>query len=330
MPRKKTDKTDKIDNRYPCPCCGSLTIESPGDYEVCPVCGWEDDKTQSKDPDLAGGANVLSLNEARKAYLEKIKPPKSAKASRKAPAKTERKDAPAKTECEETPAKTEREDAPAEAKRVLHDKDIREPLCFFLEETFGKSRIFEEKRMGNSRADMVMVLPEALCGIEIKSDADTYARLSRQVKDYSRYYDYNYVVVGGSHGNHIEEHVPEDWGIITVDNEGGKPDFYILRKAAKNPNLDPLLKISILWRPELNHILELNGLKPCKSKSKAFVQQYILDSVLPEVLSPQLSEELFQRDYETIAQQINEYRASKGLHKHRNTKKRKRRYKAPK
>ena len=40
-------------------------------YEICPVCGWENDPVQRKDPDFAGGANELSLREARKAYLEK-------------------------------------------------------------------------------------------------------------------------------------------------------------------------------------------------------------------------------------------------------------------
>ena len=38
--------------------------------------------------------------------------------------------------------------------------------------------------MSRSRADIVMITPTALYGIEIKSDADTYARLSSQVKDY--------------------------------------------------------------------------------------------------------------------------------------------------
>jgi hypothetical protein len=56
----------------------------------------------------------------------------------------------------------------------LHDKDIREPLFDFLEEKYGKVRIMEEKQMGRSRADVVMVTESALCGIEIKSDADTY------------------------------------------------------------------------------------------------------------------------------------------------------------
>ena len=69
---------------------------------------------------------------------------------------------------------------------MLHDSEIREPLFDFLEETYGRIRVIEEKMMGRSRADVVMVLEDALCGVEIKSDADTYARLSRQVKDYEK------------------------------------------------------------------------------------------------------------------------------------------------
>ena len=72
---------------------------------------------------------------------------------------------------------------------MLYDKDIREPLFDFLEERYGKIRILEEKQMGKSRADIVMVLPNTIAGIEIKSDADTYVRLKRQVRDYNRYYD---------------------------------------------------------------------------------------------------------------------------------------------
>ena len=50
-------------------------------------------------------------------------------------------------------------------------------LCLFLEEKYGKVHFFEDHRIGNSRADMVMVTEHALVGIEIKSDADSYARL---------------------------------------------------------------------------------------------------------------------------------------------------------
>ena len=40
---------------------------------------------------------------------------------------------------------------------AVNDKDIREPLFEFLEETFGKIRIIEEKALGRSRADIVMM-----------------------------------------------------------------------------------------------------------------------------------------------------------------------------
>ncbi|MBH9663718.1 hypothetical protein L0Z19_27105 [Burkholderia multivorans] len=58
--------TTKKESHLPCPCCESPTIGVRGDYEICPVCGWEDDPVQSDDPTFAGGANQSSLNEARK------------------------------------------------------------------------------------------------------------------------------------------------------------------------------------------------------------------------------------------------------------------------
>ena len=54
----------------------------------------------------------------------------------------------------------------ADGTEILYDKDIREPLFVFLEETYGKTRILEEKRTGSARADAVMVTPEILYGIK--------------------------------------------------------------------------------------------------------------------------------------------------------------------
>lgn len=52
-----------------CPCCQQATLEEPaGSYEICPVCGWEDDPVQAEDPDYAGGANHESLRQAREMY----------------------------------------------------------------------------------------------------------------------------------------------------------------------------------------------------------------------------------------------------------------------
>lgn len=194
---------------------------------------------------------------------------------------------------------------------MLYDKDIREYLFDFLEYTYGKNRIIEEKQMGRSRADVVMVTPSAIYGIEIKSDVDTYVRLKRQVRDYNQFFDYNYVVAGTSHAMHIEEHVPDWWGIITVELEAGKPDFYMLRRPKINPKMQWKKKLSLLWRPELAHIQELNGMAKYREKSKNFVVDKILEKVPLEQLQLQLCEELFQRDYNTISERISEFKKTR-------------------
>ena len=56
-----------------CPVCGNYSFEEKGAYEICPICGWEDDPVQRREPDFEGGANTLSLNEARRKYAEETK-----------------------------------------------------------------------------------------------------------------------------------------------------------------------------------------------------------------------------------------------------------------
>lgn len=191
---------------------------------------------------------------------------------------------------------------------MLLDKDIREPLFEYLEEQHDKVRILEEKTMGRSRADVVMVLEEEVVGVEIKSDADTYARLSRQVKDYDSFFDRNLVVVGTSHAHHVAEHIPDYWGIITVEEQGENCDFYMLRAALENPKKKMIHKIRLLWRPELAHIQEINGMPAYKQKSKDFVQKKILEKIPEEVLQKQISDELFERDYTTIQETIRKFK----------------------
>ena len=57
--------------KYKCPCCGSYTFEEQpnGNYDICPVCYWEDDPIQLKNPSRAGGANKVSLNQGRENYI---------------------------------------------------------------------------------------------------------------------------------------------------------------------------------------------------------------------------------------------------------------------
>lgn len=197
---------------------------------------------------------------------------------------------------------------------MLKDQYIREPLFDFFDEKFGKVRIIEEKQIAKSRADVMLVLEEKLIGVEIKSDADTYARLARQVKDYNKFFDYNYVVVGSSHSKHIEEHVPEYWGIIEAISKEESVEFNVLREPEINKRAQRTYKmkrkLSILWRPELSHIQEINGMPKYKQRSKDFVITKIMEKVPWDLLHRQISEELFQRDYNTISEAIKEWRSS--------------------
>lgn len=58
-----------------CPCCESKVIGEPGAYEICEVCNWEDDPIQSADPTCAGGANRMSLVQARIAWNGQVTSP---------------------------------------------------------------------------------------------------------------------------------------------------------------------------------------------------------------------------------------------------------------
>ena len=48
-----------------CPVCGRSTLEA---FEVCPVCEWQNDRVQMAHPDMEGGANNMSLNQAKQAW----------------------------------------------------------------------------------------------------------------------------------------------------------------------------------------------------------------------------------------------------------------------
>ena len=194
---------------------------------------------------------------------------------------------------------------------MLKDRDIREPLFAFLEESYGRIRIIEEKNMGGSRADVIMVTPDSFVGIEIKSDADTYTRLAGQVEDYDRYFDMNIIVVGTRHAMHVEEHVPASWGIITVEEVEGRADFYVLRRPKPNPGIDPARKLSLLWRPELQHIVYRHLKHKYDRISKKDVIEKILAGVPYETLRLEMSEELFERDYTRIFDEINRFRVER-------------------
>lgn len=55
------------------PICDQYDFKKRGDYDICPVCGWENDAIQLASPAEDGGANDLSLSKYKNRYDGKNK-----------------------------------------------------------------------------------------------------------------------------------------------------------------------------------------------------------------------------------------------------------------
>ena len=59
--------------KYRCFCCGSYSLENDPQkptFEICSVCYWENDPIQNEKPEYIGGANRISLNQAKNNYYK--------------------------------------------------------------------------------------------------------------------------------------------------------------------------------------------------------------------------------------------------------------------
>lgn len=57
--------------KYKCPCCGYYTFSEKlnGNYDICPVCFWEDDSNAFNDINKNCSSNGISFVEAQKNFI---------------------------------------------------------------------------------------------------------------------------------------------------------------------------------------------------------------------------------------------------------------------
>ena len=182
----------------------------------------------------------------------------------------------------------------------MNDHEIREAICAYMEYSHnGKFRIIDELVIGKARADIVIVT-KSLSGYEIKSDNDSYRRLPGQIKEYDKYFQQNYLVVGTNHRETALKHIPPYWGIMCISKSNRRIQIETIRAAAQNPKYTQTKQLSLLWRNELGNILKANGLIKCSGKSKAYVRNYLLERVPKETLQKQICNEFFERDWTLV------------------------------
>lgn len=56
--------------KHKCPVCGKYEFDAWNDMDICDVCSWCNDGVQESNPDYKGGANHMSLHEAKDAYRQ--------------------------------------------------------------------------------------------------------------------------------------------------------------------------------------------------------------------------------------------------------------------
>jgi hypothetical protein len=71
-PRRSDHDSPVSRERGFCPCCGYRTLapDTPGSYDVCPVCGWLDELVAFHHPDHESDYNHVSLRAAREQFTE--------------------------------------------------------------------------------------------------------------------------------------------------------------------------------------------------------------------------------------------------------------------
>lgn len=174
----------------------------------------------------------------------------------------------------------------------MNDKSIRKILLSYLEAQGKEMRIYQEKSIGSSICD-VMVVTDKLTGYEIKSDVDNYARLEEQIKSYNSFFDENYIVVSLKHQSSASDKIPYEWGIICIEDD----NVTVLRKARPNKKVLRRKQLSILWKLELKNILIRNNLPLYAQKEKGFIADRIAEAIDSAVLGNQIAYELLHRDY---------------------------------
>jgi hypothetical protein len=140
---------------------------------------------------------------------------------------------------------------------ALTDPPIRSALRSHLQCSLGAGdRIVFEMPVcgGEARLDAARINGR-LDGFEIKSDRDTFARLTRQIAAYNRVVEHMTLVCTERHLPTAKQAVPEWWGIVVARREGGKLSLDDERRPEPNPHREPIWVAQLLWRRECLAVL---------------------------------------------------------------------------
>jgi hypothetical protein len=139
----------------------------------------------------------------------------------------------------------------------------------------GNHVVVFELPVGDSRADLCKINGHSYC-YEIKTDYDTLARLRKQLSDYSKVFDYVFVICSRKRMPDVLPLLDDNVGLYVYDGAKEKP-AYSLAKESKISNVhDPRMQLGCLSQKELQNAFSSNERKESiimkeLTKSPAFI-----------------------------------------------------------
>lgn len=135
------------------------------------------------------------------------------------------------------------------AKRLWHAKECPDTI------------VVDELGLAHTKSRIdIAVIGEYIHGYEIKSDKDTLERFAAQMSIYKQTLHKLTVVAAPRHINEIMSCAPSWCGVLMVEQgPRGGIKFITVRKALRNPDVDPFMLAHLLWRDEVLDLLSRNG-----------------------------------------------------------------------
>ena len=153
----------------------------------------------------------------------------------------------------------------------MRESEVRSALLQRLASQHAGERdtlVVEELGLCQAQARVdIAVVNGRLEGWEIKTVADSLARLPRQEEVYSRVFDRVWLVADARHVPDALGLIPEWWGVLRIESRDGRCDFRQVRRSLLNPAVDLTSLVRLLWREEV--LAELTALGAADGLTRA-------------------------------------------------------------
>lgn len=156
------------------------------------------------------------------------------------------------------PAITKLGTTDAEIRSALHAKRLRHA------KSHPDTLVIDELGLAHARSRIdVAVINGCIHGYEIKSAKDNLDRFATQIDTYRQTLQKLTLVVAPKHIPAIMNCAPE-WCGVMIAERGPRAavNFHVLRNAANNPEIDPIMMAHLLWRDEVIGLLDQVGYAP--------------------------------------------------------------------